>query len=118
LRAARKSMLLQRDPKPFVLQTSLDDNYVSHELNVYTKQEKKMPLIYSDIHRHILDVFNEAGIEILSPSYIAARDGNVTTVPNLITKDTRTPIDKIVDHLTGKNQKPTITNTGDEKTQE
>ena len=118
LRAARKSMLLQRDPKPFVLQTSLDDNYVSHELNVYTKQEKKMPLIYSDIHRHILDVFNEAGIEILSPSYIAARDGNVTTVPNLITRDTRTPIDKIVDHLTGKNQKPTITNTGDEKSKE
>jgi small-conductance mechanosensitive channel len=115
LRAARKSMLLQRDPKPFVLQTSLDNNYVSHELNVYTKQEKKMPLIYSDIHRNILDVFNEAGIEILSPSYIAARDGNITTVPNLITKDTRSPIDKIVDHLTGKNQKPAITKTVDEK---
>jgi small-conductance mechanosensitive channel len=98
-----------------VLQTSLDNNYVSHELNVYTKQEKKMPLIYSDIHRNILDVFNEAGIEILSPSYIAARDGNITTVPNLITKDTRSPIDKIVDHLTGKNQKPAITKTVDEK---
>ena len=118
LRAARNSMLLQRDPKPFVLQTSLDDNYVSHELNVYTKQEKKMPLIYSDIHRHILDVFNEAGIEILSPSYIAARDGNITTVPNLITKDTRSPIDKIVDHLTGKNQKPIVTKTGTDKNKE
>jgi small-conductance mechanosensitive channel len=118
LRAARKSMLLQRDPKPFVLQTSLDDNYVSHELNVYTKQEKKMPLIYADIHRNILDVFNEEGVEILSPHYVAARDGNMTTVPNLITKDMRSPIDKIVDHLTGKNQKPTVTKISDEKTKE
>ena len=105
LRAARQSMLLQRTPKPFVLQTSLDDNYVSHELNVYTKQEKKMPLIYSDIHRNILDVFNEAGVEILSPSFVAARDGNLTTVPSLLTKDSKSPIHKIVDHLTGKNQK-------------
>ena len=115
LRAARKSMLLQRDPKPFVLQTSLDDNYVSYELNMYTKQEKKMPLIYSDIHKNILDVFNEAGVEILSPQYIAARDGNLTTVPSLITKDMRSPIDKIVDHLTGQNQKPTVSKTSDEK---
>lgn len=118
LRAAGKSMLVRRDPKPFVLQTSLDDNYVSHELNVYTKQEKKMPLIYSDIHRHILDEFNEAGVEILSPNYVAARDGNNTTVPNLMTKDARSPFDRIVDHLTGKNQKITITKTGDEKSKE
>jgi small-conductance mechanosensitive channel len=96
-----------------VLQTSLDDNYVSHELNVYTKQEKKMSLIYSSMNQNILDVFNEAGVEILSPQYMAARDGNVTTIPNLITKDTRSPIDKIVDHLTGKNQKPTITKSSD-----
>ena len=115
LRAARKSMLLQREPKPFVLKTSLDNNYVSYELNVYTKQERKMPLIYSNINQNILDVFNEAGVEILSPQYMAARDGNVTTIPNLITKETRSPIDKLVDHLTGKNQKPTITKSGDEQ---
>ena len=113
LRAARQSMLLQREPKPFVLQTSLDDNYVSHELNVYTKQEKKMPLIYSDIHRNILDVFNEAGVEILSPKFIAARDGNLTTIPGLLTKDSRSPINKIVDHLTGKNQKISTKNLDD-----
>jgi len=108
LEAASNSMLLQKDPKPFVLQTSLDDNYVSYELNVYSKQEKKMPLIYSDIHRNILDVFNEAGVEILSPAYVSARDGNLTTVPGLIKPNSRSPIEKIVDHLTGKNQKITI----------
>lgn len=118
LSAAQNSKFLLKEPKPFVLQTSLDDNYVSHELNVYTKEEKKMPLIYSDIHRNILDVFNEAGVEILSPQYMAARDGNLTTVPSLITENSRSPIDKIVDHLTGKNQKPTITKTNDQKSNE
>jgi hypothetical protein len=42
----------------------------------------------------------------------------MTTVPNLITKDMRTPIDKIVDHLTGKNQKPTVTKTSTDKNKE
>jgi small-conductance mechanosensitive channel len=115
LKAARKSILLQKEPKPFVLQTSLDNNYVSYELNAYSKQEKKMPLIYSDIHRNILDVFNEAGVEILSPAYVSARDGNLTTVPGLIKPNTKTPIEKIVDHFTGRNQKITIEKSDEEK---
>jgi len=63
-----------------------------------------MALIYSDIHKNIQDVFNEAGVEILSPQYIAARDGNLTTVPSQLSPESRSPIDKIVDHLTGQNQ--------------
>ncbi len=117
LKAASNSMLLQKDPKPFVLQTSLDDNYVSYELNVYSKQEKKMPLIYSDIHHNILDVFNKAGVEILSPAYISARDGNLTTVPDLVKPNSRSPIERIVDHLTGKNQKITIVKNDEGDTQ-
>lgn len=108
LRAARTSMMIQREPKPFVLQTSLDNNYVSYELNAYTRQEKKVPLIYSDIHRNILDVFNKAGVEILSPSYVYARDGNLTTVPDLINPNLKNPFERIVDHFTGKNQKITL----------
>ncbi len=87
-------------------------------MNVYSKQEKKMPLIYSDIHRNILDVFNEAGVEILSPAYISARDGNLTTVPGLIKPNTKSPIEKIVDHLTGKNQKITIDKHEEENSNE
>ena len=63
-----------------------------------------MALIYSDIHKNILDVFNDAGVEILSPQYIAARDGNLTTVPNNLSPESKSPLDKIVDHLTGQNQ--------------
>ena len=104
IEAASKSLHIEPEPKPFVLQTSLDDNYVSYEINAYSKEAKKMALIYSDIHKNILDVFNTAGVEILSPQYIAARDGNLTTVPSQLSNDSRSPIDKIVDHLTGQNQ--------------
>ncbi len=104
IEAALKSMHIEAEPAPFVLQTSLDDNYVSYEINAYSKEARKMALVYSDIHKNILDVFNTAGVEILSPQYIAARDGNLTTVPSQLSTESRSPIDKIVDHLTGQNQ--------------
>jgi len=117
IEAAQKSIHIESNPKPFVLQTSLDDNYVSYEINAFSKQEKKMPLIYSDIHKNILDLFNNAGVEILSPSYIAARDGNLTTIPNLDETKLKSPIERIVDHLTGKNQKNTIVKKEDDNHQ-
>lgn len=103
--AAQKSLHVEAEPAPFVLQTSLDNNYVSYELNAYIKEPNKMPAIYSDIHKNIQEAFNEAGIEILSPQYIAARDGNLSTVPGKVKPDSKSPIEKIVDHITGKNQK-------------
>ncbi len=108
IEAALKSIHIEPEPLPFVLQTSLDDYYVSYEINAYSKEAKKMALIYSDIHKNIQDVFNKAGVEILSPQYIAARDGNLTTVPSQLSPESRSPIDKIVDHLTGQNQPVSI----------
>ena len=104
IEAALKSQFIKKEPAPFVLQTSLDDNYVAYEINAHSKEAKKMASIYSDMHRNILDVFNKAEIEILSPQYIAARDGNLTTVQSEGHNETRSPLDKIVDHLTGQNQ--------------
>jgi len=109
LAAANKTGFIDKDPQPFVLQTSLDDYYVSYQLNAYTKESKKIPFIYSEIHKHILEVFNEAGVEILSPSYVNARDGSLTTVPSKLKESDKTPIQKIADHLTGRNQKVTVT---------
>ena len=57
------------------------------------------------IHKNIQEAFNEEGVEILSPQYIAARDGNLSTVPGKVDADSKSPIEKIVDHLTGKNQR-------------
>jgi len=69
------------DPKPFVLQTSLDDYYVSYELNAYTHIPERMAMIYSELHQNIQDWFNEAGVEIMSPGYTAYREGSEVTIP-------------------------------------
>ena len=79
--AASQTALILQEPKPFVLQTSLDDFYVSYEINAYIKEPNKQAVIYSDLHQNIQDVCNERGIEIMSPHYRAARDGNRTTIP-------------------------------------
>ena len=69
------------DPKPFVLQTSLDDYYASYQLNAYTREASRQAVLYSRIHQNIQDEFNKAGVEIMSPHYRAQRDGNQTTIP-------------------------------------
>jgi small-conductance mechanosensitive channel len=80
------------EPIPFVLQTSLDDFYVSYELNAYSNKPMLMANIYSELHQNIQDKCNEAGMEILSPHYSAVRDGNQTTIPeNYLSEDYKPP---------------------------
>lgn len=79
--AANRTENLLKDPAPFVLQTGLEDFYVSYQLNAYTQNPEKQALIYSDLHQHIQDCCRESGIEILSPHYQAERDGNASTIP-------------------------------------
>ncbi len=63
------------------MQTSLDDFYVSYELNAYTDKPRMMAKIYSDLHQNIQDMFNEAGVEIMSPHFSAVRDGHQVNIP-------------------------------------
>lgn len=79
--ASLKIEMILKEPKPFVRQTSLDDFYVSYQINAYTKEASKQAWLYSCLHQNIQDVCNERGIEILSPHYRAERDGNMTTIP-------------------------------------
>ena len=81
LLAAGKTDLLLKEPEAFVLQTELSDFYVAYELNCHTSEPQRMARIYSELHQNIQDVFNEAGVEILSPHYRAQRDGNQVTIP-------------------------------------
>ena len=76
LSAAAATENIEPEPPPFVLQTSLDDNYVAYELNVFTRRADIRPRIYSALHANILDAFHTAGVEITSPHYRAIRDGN------------------------------------------
>jgi small-conductance mechanosensitive channel/predicted HTH domain antitoxin len=70
LEAADRIDGIMKNPAPFILQKSLDDFYIVYELNVYTNDPRKMGKIYSTLHQHILDVFNENNVQIMSPHYI------------------------------------------------
>jgi small-conductance mechanosensitive channel len=90
--AALSTQLIESEPAPYVLQTSLDDYYVSYRINAYTKMPNQQAKIYSQLHQNIQDKFNEAGVEIMSPHYNALRDGNATTIPaENLPKDYKTP---------------------------
>jgi len=90
--AALRTDRILKEPQPFVLQTGLEDFYVSYQINAYTKESNLLPRVYSDLHQHIQDVCFEKGIEILSPHYRAARDGNRTTIPeSYLSKDYKVP---------------------------
>lgn len=92
IQAAKDCPLLVNEPAPFVLQTSLDDFYVSYQLNAYTNETTHIPQIYSLLHQNIQDRCNEVDIEIMSPHYSALRDGNHTTIPeHYLPKDYRSP---------------------------
>jgi len=84
LSAADSTEHIEEDPKPFVLQTALDDNYVAYELNANTKRADLRPAIYSALHANILDAFHTAGVEITSPHYRAVRDGNEVAMAPVI----------------------------------
>ena len=81
IEAAVATQHILTEPAPFVLQTGLNDFYVSYELNAYTDRPLMMAKIYSQLHQNIQDKCNEYDIEILSPHYSAVRDGHQITIP-------------------------------------
>lgn len=79
--AAQRTPEILTSPAPFVLQTSLDDFFVSYELNASTARADLMATTMSLLHENIQDSFNEGGVEIMSPHYRSLRDGNAITIP-------------------------------------
>jgi hypothetical protein len=69
LLAAQRTHGLQSEPPPFVLERALGDFAVTYELNVYCGNAQAMHELYAELHRHILDVFNEYGVQIMTPAY-------------------------------------------------
>lgn len=67
--AAQRTPGLLATPEPFVLQKGLGDFSVSYEINAYCDQPQAMPKIYTALHQNILDVFNEYGVQIMTPAY-------------------------------------------------
>ena len=71
LEAAARTPGLMKEPSPFVLQQALTDFAVTYELNAYCKDDSKMPLMYTELHRNIQDIFNEHDVQIMTPNYVA-----------------------------------------------
>lgn len=60
---------LLHEPPPFVLQKELGDFSVVYEVNAYCNDASRMLALRSALHRNVLDVFNEHGVQIMTPAY-------------------------------------------------
>jgi len=69
LMAAQRTAGIAGAPAPFVHQVELGDFCVTYELNVHCRDARTMMSVRSDLHRNILDLFNEYGIQIMTPAY-------------------------------------------------
>lgn len=69
--AARRTRDLKKSPEPFVLWANLTDYAINYQINAFTTRGSSLPRIMSDLHRNIVDVFNENGVQIMTPSYMA-----------------------------------------------
>jgi small-conductance mechanosensitive channel len=69
LTAAGRTAGVLSDPSPFILLTKLGDFSVSYELNVYVRDTEMIGKRYAELHRHIIDVFNEYQVQIMTPAY-------------------------------------------------
>lgn len=80
IEAARRTDGLRARPEPFVLWTALADYAINYQINAYTTRGNSIPRIKSDLHRNIVEVFNENGVQIMTPSYVA--DPPALKIPN------------------------------------
>jgi small-conductance mechanosensitive channel len=67
--AALKTAYILNDPKPFVLQTSLEDFYAVYQINAYTKTVDYVPSIYSELFENIQNCFKEAGLDMTAAHF-------------------------------------------------
>jgi len=98
LKATESIESIAKEPKPFVLQTSLDDFYVSYEINAYIIDVKTIIGTESKLNENIQDVFRDEGIEILSPHYKSWRDGQQITIPKKVKEDYTFKTEQVDDH--------------------
>jgi len=67
--AAERTAGVRKAPQPFVLQRSLSDFYPEYQLVVHLDRPETRIRILSDLHANIQDVFNEFGVQIMSPHF-------------------------------------------------
>ena len=70
--AARRTEGVLADPKPRVFQTALSDFYIEYRLVCQAIPSDPRPRaeVLSALHANVVDVFNEHGVQIMSPHYL------------------------------------------------
>ena len=81
LEAATRTEHIRSEPAPRVWQNSLGDYAVNYELRAATDRPEVMFDTRSKLTQNVLDAFNRAGVEIMTPSILAHRDASTLAVP-------------------------------------
>ena len=71
IRAARKTEGLARTPEPFVLTNTLGSHDVGYEINAILVPGNDLVATRSRLNSNILAEFNAAGVQIMTPFYVA-----------------------------------------------
>ena len=74
LEGAARTETIEKDPKPFVLYTALEDFYTRYEINGYTKATDRLFAVYSELHKNIIDVFHEHNLDPTSSHFIKMQE--------------------------------------------
>jgi len=72
IEAARRTAGILQDPHPVVFQTALSDFYPEYRVVAQAVPSSPRPraVVMSELHANIQDVFNEYGVQIMSPHYL------------------------------------------------
>lgn len=69
IKAALETQYVEQQPRPFVLQTGLDDFYARYQINCYTKEIDRVPAIYAKLRENIQNGFQAAGLDMTAPHF-------------------------------------------------
>ena len=75
IKAALMTDGVLQEPKPFVLELDLNDNYMCYQINAYIKEAAQMPDITSALLQNVQDLFHDAEIDLVAPHFFAHRGG-------------------------------------------
>jgi len=89
--AAHQTESILPEPAPCVWQESLDDYAVKYQLRASTNRPERMEETHSSLRRNVLDSFNRAGVEIMTPSVLAHREASPLAVPSVQGQDLPDP---------------------------
>jgi small-conductance mechanosensitive channel len=72
--AAERTPGVRSQPPPTVLQRALSDFFVEYELRAHLEKPEERVRVLSELHQRIQDIFNEFGVQIMSPAFESQPD--------------------------------------------